>query len=105
MAPLITHENSLTKNTWITKFTIILKQGITTNDKKTYKMQAINKNQIDQMSSSSSHGKPLYKPCGQQKFTMMKTLKFFTMACHVKITKCHKIWHYTHLMKTNVQMM
>lgn len=42
MAPLITHENSLTKNTWITKSTIVLKQMITTNDQKLTKcMQSI----------------------------------------------------------------
>jgi hypothetical protein len=41
-------------------------------------MHAINKKQMDQMSPSSSHGKPLYKTCGLLKFLfeMMKSLKF-----------------------------
>jgi hypothetical protein len=47
MAPLITHKNSLAKNTWTTKSTIVLKQTITTNNQKLTKcMQSIKKKWI-----------------------------------------------------------
>lgn len=106
LAPLITHENSLAKNTWITKSTIVLKQMITTNKRsKTYKMHAINKKQMDQMPPSSSHGKPFLQTMWTTKSTMMTSQIFLSVPCHVKITKCHKIWHYTHLMKSHAQMM
>jgi hypothetical protein len=72
---------------------------------KTYKMHAINKNKMDQMPPSSSHGKPFLQTMWTTKSTMMTSQKNLSVACHVKITKCHKIWHYTHLMKSYAQMM
>jgi len=39
------------------------------------------------------------------KSTVMTSQKKLSLACHVKITKCHKIWHYADLMKSHAQMM
>jgi hypothetical protein len=104
MAPLITHENSLAKNTWITKSTIVLKQMITTNDQKLTKcMQSIKKKGSNATIIKS--WKTIVQTMWTTKSTMMTSQFFLSVACHVKITKCHKIWHYTHLMKSHAQMM